>query len=528
MLYRFDFGPGPASPGYTKVTAATATPYYAWIGARVSERDRGKGETLTRDFIHGQDAEFRLGLDDGDYTLTLTFGDPDFPHGPFDVLVGGRVVLADVQTGKNEFKTESIQASVTGQALSLRLRATKAPNWTLCALVVEGPPQRAKHAILAGPSRVVPSPAEIDARTADPRRALRECCEFLMKYRGQRGVFEDYVHEWYRMSYGLRTLLAGSVIFDQPRYREAVERALDEFVAQQLPNGAWSSGIQAKRTAEQPPETIKGLMAGTTNLADIGSIVSCLSIAAPRVDAERRKRYIAAAQRYADEYAVRFILPSGAFTNGRWQGQDMTVPYSVACGTQAMNFAALSVVTGQEKYLHVAEGAARFLLDHWQPDGRPIHCHHAKDVQRVTAATNFGDIFYYHEGILWVAHHTRDQGLLEQVRRVYGWHIAGEKGLLAERENGVWWPPRDPWTNSKAAGMPCVLMAYQRLGGTAPGLDEAIRRCITFVANPEYRQRIGVTADPLMPWGRFGVAATGFGGLTLAEAVRPGLIYMAE
>jgi hypothetical protein len=32
--------------------------------------------------------------------------------------------------------------------------------------------------------------------------------------------------------------------------------------------------------------------------------------------------------------------------------------------------------------------------------------------------------------------------------------------------------------------------------------------------------------DPELPWGQFGMAATGFAGLTLAELVKPGLVYL--
>ena len=77
---------------------------------------------------------------------------------------------------------------------------------------------------------------------------------------------------------------------------------------------------------------------GTTNTADVGCISTCLAIAFPYVDDDRKRTYLDALRRYADEYAAQWQLPSGGFTNGRWAGADMTTPYSVATGTQGMSF----------------------------------------------------------------------------------------------------------------------------------------------------------------------------------------------
>ena len=57
-------------------------------------------------------------------------------------------------------------------------------------------------------------------------------------------------------------------------------------------------------------------------------------------------------------------------------------------------------------------------------------------------------------------------------------------------------------------------------------LAVAAARGLKMLTTPEYAVRVGVRADPRMPWGRFGVAATGFGGLVLVEMLRPGLMYM--
>jgi hypothetical protein len=53
-----------------------------------------------------------------------------------------------------------------------------------------------------------------------------------------------------------------------------------------------------------------------------------------------------------------------------------------------------------------------------------------------------------------------------------------------------------------------------------------VRRAEAFLCQPDFAARIGVMVDPDLPWGQFSLAATGFGGLFLAELVRPGVIYM--
>jgi hypothetical protein len=59
-----------------------------------------------------------------------------------------------------------------------------------------------------------------------------------------------------------------------------------------------------------------------------------------------------------------------------------------------------------------------------------------------------------------------------------------------------------------------------------PEVREAARRCIAFLSRSEYARRIGMMEDPEAPWGEFATAATGFAGLSLVEALAPGLIYL--
>jgi len=74
--------------------------------------------------------------------------------------------------------------------------------------------------------------------------------------------------------------------------------------------------------------------------------------------------------------------------------------------------------------------------------------------------------------------------------------------------------------------MPLVLLEYGRSMTPDAEVQEAVRRAAAFLCNPQFAARIGVMVDPDLPWGHYSLAATGFGGLLLAELVRPGVIYM--
>ena len=90
----------------------------------------------------------------------------------------------------------------------------------------------------------------------------------------------------------------------------------------------------------------------------------------------------------------------------------------------------------------------------------------------------------------------------------------------------MWWPLADTWTNSKAAAMPLVLIEYDRGMARDPEVAEAVRRAAVVLCNPDLATRLGILCDPEMPWGTFSTTATGFGGLTLAELAKPGVIYL--
>lgn len=533
IVYRIDFGSRDASAtGYLSLADTGADPRFLWVGTALGVRDRGGEDGVSGDFVFGREGEFLVGLDNGDYEVETTFGDLDYAQGPFNVFVQGRLVVEKLKTGRGQLTTKTFRAKVTEERLSLRFVAVDdAPFFAVTSLIVRGPEQQADHRVWPeAPAETIPTADELArADPRDPREALRSCCDWLLAHQRDDGFFCQSTSEWYRASYPIRTLLAGYELFGKREYLDAVTVCLDKLIGEQLPNAAWSSGFRNKPVAEQTEAEIEKAMGGTTNTADVGCISTCLAIAYPYVDDARKKIYLDALRRYAEEYAAQWQLPSGGFTNGRWAGKDMTTPYSVAAGTQAMSFCSLHVVTGERKYLEVAERAVDFLLDNWHEDGRPLHHHHAEDTTRLldlTEAGDLGNLFYYQEGILWVWHWTEDEALKEKIRRVVGWHITGAKGLLRARENGVWWPLGHPWGNAKTAAIPLVLVEYDRSMGNTPEVGEAARRSAVFLTQPDFARRIGVTCEPSMPWGRYSMQATGFAGLSLAELAAPGVTFL--
>lgn len=71
--------------------------------------------------------------------------------------------------------------------------------------------------------------------------------------------------------------------------------------------------------------------------------------------------------------------------------------------------------------------------------------------------------------------------------------------------------------------------------GTDVAVDRAVNITKRFLCTPKFSQRIGVMVeDPPLHWGGHtlqswagcAIAATGFAGLSLAEMVQPGIIYL--
>ena len=387
--------------------------------------------------------------------------------------------------------------------------------------------------------------------TLNPKETLRIYCDWLLAHQLPDGAFSHTSRVWYGISYALRTLIVGYKIFGEGKYLTAVTKSLDRLIEEQLPNGAWITAFRNKPTNQLTETEIEQLMKGTANTADIGSIAVCPLSIYSALNEERKRLYLRAVKDFADKWASQFILPSGAFSNGLWHGKMLLFPYSVATGTQAMLFSGLYGVTEDERYIEITSRAIEFQLDHWLEDGRPVHFRHDRDDSFPQEVTEYGDIYYLLEGMMWVYFYSKEVKLKKKILRVLGWFLEGERGLLKQwrevwfetdppikRERSVWFDDLPPvngytigvsigrdWSNPKSAGLLPALMLYYREVRKDKSIKDIIEKGIEFLCTPRYAEHIGVMVNPKLPWGKYSVQATGFAGLSLAEYIKPSVSF---
>lgn len=555
VIAHFDFGSNvdvmvkAPTANHRKVGRVYSSPRYLWTGPVVDAEIEGETDAVLRSAATGAQGEFRMGLKDGDYRVTLKMADRNRAHGPFSIRVQEETVARGVTLEAGAVKALSFEAKARGGVLRVGFEA-EAPgkSFVVNGLTLEGPAGVGLERMFPdAPEDVLPSREELmRAGRDDARGALKRVCEWLMAHRRPNGFLGDWgsygtsrepQYYWYTAAYPIRTLLAGYDIFGQARYRAAAESILDHLVEEQLPNGAFQQVYRGKPTAQLSRTEIDEIITRRwMNTADVGSIVTALAVAARYAEEPRKTAYTRAARRYCDEFAAQWQKASGGFTNGLVNGKPETNIYSVATGTQAAEFAAVYAITGEEKYLRVAERAATFLADNISEDGRPLAYPFSPKkpvVPYLEPLTHMGEIFYHHDGMLFVYAQSRDEAFRARLRNAYRRHVAGTEGLFSVIGSGVWWPLQDSWNNSKSAAMPLVMMVYAQMTGDARAVEflEGARR---FLSTEAYSRRVGMMLeDPELAWGGHSlqswtgctVAATGFGGMSLAEMVKPGVVW---
>jgi hypothetical protein len=382
--------------------------------------------------------------------------------------------------------------------------------------------------------------------SVDARSALRTICDWLLEHRLANGFLGDFEpgrkgtnFYWYTTAYPVRTLLAGYDIFGEKKYLDAVFRIMDVLVEEQLPNGAWQQIFRDKPANKLTELELKDIYEHEwMNLADIGCIATALGLTCHYAAEPRKSLYMAALRRFCDDWAQKWQLPSGGFTNGMEAGHACTEIYSVATATEAAAFASLYAVTNNQKYMAVAEKAAHFLADHWNEDGQSVCYNHRSTKGGLVLAqpvNYFGADFYTIDGLFMVYHHTHDQSLRDKIIKVMSWYIKGERGLLALLGQNAWWPLQDAWNNSKTAGIPLAFLNYQQ-ERSDPAVDRFVSLARRFLCTADFSQRLGVMVeDADVPWGGHSlqswagcaISATGFAGLSIAEMIQAGITFQA-
>jgi len=538
----------PHAAGYRVASRVYGSPRYLWV-SRVREIEiEGEKDALLSGAIVGEKGEFRVGLNNGVYRLTLTFSHKSRAYGPFTIYVQGAPVAADVRVPPGEPKRMTVGTEVRDGTLTLRFEAAANASFIVNGLEIDGPKGAKLQRLFAeAPMDVLPDRADVLRRgTDDLKGTLKAYCEWLLSKRlangflGDQETYATHVnHYWYTTAYPLRTLLAAYHILGDRRYLDASIAILDRLIEEQLPNGAFQQVYRAKPTIRLTNDELREIYTKRwMNMADVGSIATALGVAARYVEEPRRSAYIGALRRYCEEYAEQFQKSNGGFTNGIESGVTQTNIYSVATGTEAAAFAALYASTRNPKHLEVAERAAHFLLDNWDRGGLPIGYPHSPGkpvVPTIMEPYQYAETYYFHEGILFVLAHSKDAKLHEKAKRVYGWAVTGSHGMLSTIGDRSWWPLEDAWDNSKSAALPLVLLRYRTMAKNSD-VDKFLAVARLFLCTPEFANMIGVMVnDPDVPWGGhslqswagFSIAATGFAGLSVAEMIQPGLIYLA-
>ena len=377
----------------------------------------------------------------------------------------------------------------------------------------------------------------------DPKAALKVYCDWIME---QLPRFQNPPFEWYFLFYPIRTLLMGARILNCKKYAEATWPFLDNYVAEQLPNGALTSNFRGQPAATMSQKDIEVLLRnGKLNLADNGSNVhGLLQAAVTMADDEHRERYLAAAKKWLDCWVPIWALPDGSYGNGIWCGHKLNGPYSMAMNVCSA-FAAYSIITGEDHYIENAEGFAMFQCDHWHPCGVPIRFTVYPQPDHHNLVGDYSRIYYMLEGLIWTHYVTKDQAVKERIEeRLTQWI---EKDLLKR------WPENREWFNmcrcnldhiehgdygdsghdivgffwqaAKCCGIPHLFAYYLNHIEDRADLRRCVEKGQKFLCHPLKAHILAVMADESEP--SFCLQATGFAGLTVASAIDPECIFDA-
>jgi hypothetical protein len=537
------------APAWVLASAIYQNPCYLWLSPIDECASRQVADPLLEGYVRYQyPAAFQIGLPDGAYRLTMTCYEPLQNHGPFDVKVGNDLALRNVKVtaGSVLRKTFDVQAR-NGAGLRFELAPAAGKDFIINGLCVEGLPGTALRPIFkdAPPARW-PEREELDRQAeADVRSALRLVCDWLVSHRqpnGHLGVLTG----WYTASMPMRALLAGCDIFGERRYLDAVLTNLDLFVSEQLPNGAFQANLRGKPTSALTRTELDRCLQDRLCMSDVGSLISTLAVASHYTSGPTKERYLKAVRHFCDGWAMQFQQPSGAFTDGQWF-PDIRI-YTCATAIQAAAFSLAHAVTGNEKYPRIAADAIRFLLAHVLDDGRvigqgphwPVHSGQPFPLEPLF----FADLWYYDEGLITVSRHTSDKALRQELDEAIGRRVFGARGLIAALEGAPWWPIQDIWNNAKSLGMIQTLLFARARGRATPELETVLAGLIKLLCLPEYSRRVGVMLEPVelpgldyshtnffhegyrLSWAGLTMEATGFAGMTMAEIIRPGIIYL--
>ena len=377
-----------------------------------------------------------------------------------------------------------------------------------------------------------------------PCEALETYCDWIIE---QLPKFANPPFEWYFLMYPIRTLLLGAKILNRKDYAEATWPFLDNYVSEQLPNGALSANFRGQPADKMTQEDIEELLRfGKLNLADNGSNVHALIQAAVTMtDSVHRERYLAAAKKWLDCWAPIWALADGSYGNGIWQGHTLNAPYSMAINVCSA-LSAFTLVSGDEHYVRNAEGFAMFQCEHWHSSGSPIRFNVYPQPSRNTLMGDFSRIFYCMEGLIWTHYVSKDEKVRTRIaERLTEWiekdllkrwpddrdwfdmnrsfilNRNCEMGDYGDSSTGV----RFYWQAAKCCAIPHLFSYYVNHIEDRADIRTRVERSGMYLSNPLKARMLAVMAEDVEP--DFCMQATGFGGLTVAEAAEPDSVFKA-
>jgi len=536
------------APGFVLLSGVYASPCYLWVGSVNECASRQVADPLLEGYVQStQPAAFWMGLPDGAYRLTMTGYEPEQDHGPFTVKANDTEALRNVVIQADSIWKASFQAQSKDGVLRLAFVPAPGKDFILNGLVVEGRDDRIvpQPVFRTAPPTTLPGQAEWMAHSEeDPARVLRRICAWLVAHCRADGFIGDTwatgTDYWYTTSFPVRALLAGYDILGDERYLDAALAVLDLFVGEQLPNGAFQDRFRGKPTAELGPAELENSLQSRLPMSDVGSVVSALAIGSHYAPAPRKERYVRSVQLFCDNWASRFQQPSGGFTDGQWVPYEGLI-YSCATAIEAATFSLAYAITGRTHYLKVAADAIRYLLPDWRTDGRMTgrapHWVVRSGQPFVMESLYFGDMWYYDEGFVTTSLHAQDDDLCHRIDEALGWRVFGSQGLLHTMGGQVWWPIQNIWNNAKSIGLVQTLLHARVCGTSTPALEEALVRTRKFLCTPEFSRRLGIMVEDaehparvygFQTWSGMRMEATGFAGMTLAEMIQPGVLYLAS
>src|SRR6266480_569978 len=140
VIWKFNFGPGKVAPGYTQVMQqaiySKEAGYGFEPGSNISCVDRGGKNALRSDFCSSdQPFFFSVALPEGNYNVTITFGDQDAETSTTVKAELRRLMLEEVYTAAGRFATRSFTVNVrnpqisTGGEVKLKDREKTSETW---------------------------------------------------------------------------------------------------------------------------------------------------------------------------------------------------------------------------------------------------------------------------------------------------------------------------------------------------------------------------------------------------------------